>query len=150
MDGWVSATRRILARAPTRALPLTLLMEELKADGSPVEGREEWLLQILRNHPDTFVILAGRLGPWARSSTDPWIILLEDPPPAFSSMERGLRRLQAGLRAWGRTLDRGSQAAVARWIRGTREMEGTLRTLMGGEPEGCDGAPLHPRSGRRS
>lgn len=131
MDGWVCAARRALARAPTRALPFPVLLQELEAEGVRTRGMEEWILQKLEGHPELFLLVSERLGPWAGPTPEPWVLLQEDLPTGFGPLEQALRRVQTGLVAWGKALDRGSQAAVARWIRGNQEAGAILRALTG-------------------
>jgi len=151
MDPWTDGARRILERAPTRSLAFSRLLAGLKEEGMEVEGREAWVLKRLSEHSELFRILPDHRGPflgWPRDGAsgcgsfdplrrvgDPWVLACPAPPPGSGAKERAVRRIQEGLGAWGRCLDEGSPSAVARWIRATREAEGTCSVILaeGGE-----------------
>ncbi len=137
MDPWIEGIQKILERAPTGALPFSRLLEELRADGLAVEGRERWILSRISEEPGRFKLIPDRrrLGTGWRPDKEsrppvsprlarrsPWVLSLQGilPDPGRKSP---LGRLQEGLRAWGREVDEGSGIAVARWIRANEEGE---------------------------
>ena len=68
MNGWAVAVRHVLQRAPTGALSLPHLVRELAAEGVAAQGREEWILHSVAQHPEAFRILRSRVGPWAQEA----------------------------------------------------------------------------------
>jgi hypothetical protein len=146
MDRWTEGAQRILERSPTRATTLSRILEGLQGEGVEVKGREAWILKRLSEHPELFRVLPDRDGPfhrWPLSPTpepptpsplgrigNPWVLACPAPPPGFGTSERAVRRMQEALVAWGRSLDRDSPNAVARWIRENLEAEGTCSLIL--------------------
>ncbi len=154
---WFETLREILDRAPTRALPLTTLRLQLRAQGVPMPGGPAWLRKSLEEN-DGFRVIPARRGPWARWATEAppmarapegtragdgrggektpeaWILLRQPVSLAYGPRERTLSRIREGLLAWGEELDEGSPSSVARWIRANRQLEILCRVLQGGKP----------------
>lgn len=152
MDPWTDGALKILERSPTRASPLSRLLSGLEEQGVEVRGREGWILKRLSEQPKLFRVLPDREGPfrrWPLASRaepqdrhgrhrlgDPWILACPPaPPPSLGPRERTVRRIQESLGAWGCSVDEGSPHAVARWVRATREAEGTCSLILREEAE---------------
>jgi hypothetical protein len=149
MDRWTEAIRGILEQAPTRAKPLSSILEELDTAGVPVDGRKDWILRRLSELPEAFLVISDHRIPWVPwpSSTshrrhgfhltgfekDPWILSRTKAPAGFGQGEEAVRRIQEGLQALGTGVDNGSQGSVARWIRANREGERACRAILAGK-----------------
>jgi len=104
-----------------------------------VEGREEWILRSVVERSAVFKVIPDRLGPWVlwpagkgarfpesppgNLTCDPWIMVCSTAPAGFDAEGRVMVRIQESLQAWGKEIDEGSQAAVARWIGANQEAE---------------------------
>lgn len=173
MDKWTEKAREALEEAPVGAMSFSRLIQALRVTGVSVEGREDWILERMREQPDSFTVIPDRLGPWVRCQgkqgsetharspvggrADPWILTRARAAPGYGTHERAIGRLQESIQSWGRDLDRESQVAVARWIRATREAEKALSGLFrtgtewAGTPRSTTRPPGRPpaRKGRR-
>ena len=118
MDSWTEQVKRILDRAPTRALPLSRLLQLLKEEGVAVSGREEWILRRITEQPEAFKVIPDRLGPWVvragdgepvspwfpsrRFGRDPWVMACSPVTPTLGLDGQVVGRIQESLQAWGR------------------------------------------------
>ena len=146
MERWTQRVKDILDGAPTRALPLSRLIRALKDDGVAEACREDWVLARLTERPERFRVIPDRLGPWVhwpsggeggrvpshprKSGPDPWIMTCSPGPPPFGPGSQVVGRIQEGLQAWGRSVDDGSQTAVARWIGANHEATKTFEEFF--------------------
>lgn len=139
MEYWIQETRQILERSPTGALPLSQIREELKSAGIHLGARDQWLLTALDARKDLFRILRPMAGPWASGALksergslldDPWVVLQDFPSRGFGLGEQILARIREAVQAWGRCVDDGSPAGIARWIRANQEGSRTCRALL--------------------
>jgi hypothetical protein len=152
VHGLSEAVRRILDRAPTRVLPLTVLEERMREDGVAGRHPPAGLVRYLEEDGGFRIVTPFR-GPWARLPegqphgsrrrrgegpvpSPMWILARSPTPPVFGSRERALGRIREGVGAWGEALDRESPASVARWIRANRRLDVICRVLQGGSTEG--------------
>ena len=141
MDHWIEAVRRILERAPTGALPLSSIAEELKREGAFLNPRDPCLLSKLTGDQKTFSVIPVPGGPWADGvekegntpwSGDAWIILKRPPERGYGRGEEVRNRIQEGFQAWAREMDGASPVSVARWIRANLEGARICRALATG------------------
>lgn len=125
MDQWTEGIVSILARAPAGALTLSRILEKLRAEGMPVDGRQKWLLRRLSEQGGEFRVIPDRGCPritWPAHrgprtgeyrmlpSPDPWVLSRAAWP--CRSGNRSLHRLRETLLAWGvpSTTDRRSRS----------------------------------------
>jgi hypothetical protein len=147
MDSWIQSVRHVLERAPTGALPLSAIAEELKREGTALNARDPWLLTKLTEDRESFRVIPVPRGPWAdgvgekgdRSwPDDAWIILKCPPERGYGRNEEARGRIQEGFQAWAREMDAASPASVARWIRANLEGARICRALGGCPSNGAD------------
>ena len=162
MDSWTEQVKRILDRAPTRALPLSRLLQLLREEGVAVSGREEWILRRITEQPEAFKVIPDRLGPWVvwagegdpgspwypsrRFGRDPWVMTCSPVTSSLGIEGKVVGRIQESLQAWGRELDDGSPVAVARWIGANQKAARTFGEFFRGEgaPPRIDRSTNHP------
>jgi len=149
MDRWTEAIRSILDRAPTRARPLSSIVEDLSAAGMPAEGRRDWILKRISELPETFLVISDQRVPWVpwpsskpehvpgpplpALDRDPWVVSRTRLIAGFGSGEEAVRRIREGLQALGAGVDSGSQGSVGRWIRANREGERACQAILSGK-----------------
>jgi hypothetical protein len=137
MENWLERVRSILARNPTGVLPYSEILEALYEEARGPTPDPAWLLDALAARVDLFRVIPLARGPWAEwrraalprgqrygnhaDSRDPWILLLRPAETCQGQEDWVSGRVREGLVAWGRALDDGSPASVARWLRATRE-----------------------------
>ena len=146
MDPWIEEIKDLLERTPTGAAPLSSLLESMKEAGILPEGREDWVLQRMAELDALFKVVPDRFGPWMAwpeeaspasgdspgrtQRGDPWIMTWDPPPPHRGPEGKLAGRVRESLQAWGRGLDDGSQASVARWIEVQREAGRTVTSCL--------------------
>lgn len=147
MVNWLERVRSILARNPTGVLPYCEILEALHEEARGPIPDPGWLLDAVAARPDLFRVIPLARGPWGdwqRAALprgeryrkpgdlrDPWILLLRPPETGPGQEDWVSRRVREGLVAWGRALDDGSPASVARWLRATREGARVWRRFRG-------------------
>ena len=152
MEGWTERIQEILDRAPTRAMSFSRLVGTLREEGMAVNGREEWILKRVGEHPEAFKVIPDRLGPWVlwpggkmvgsfprplkTPRCDPWILTRSPASPSLGLERRIAGQIQESLQAWGQEIDDGSQVAVARWIGANKEAEKALGVVLSAERGG--------------
>jgi len=152
MNPWLEGVRRVLARTPMGALSLSILLRELRFEGLGVVPDPKSLLKAVSDREDQFRVFHLGIGPWSRTrlriqeavgggpefgpGDDPWILLLRVPGSDLGPVHGVGRRIQAGLVEWGRNLDEGCPASVARWVRAIGEGGGAWSALVSGLPQG--------------
>lgn len=165
MERWTRRVADLLDGAPTRALPLSRLIQTLKEDGLAEAGRREWILARLTEQRACFKVIPDRLGPWVPrpragvvgkisspptgSGLDPWIMTCSPGRPLSGLDGQVMGRIRESLQAWGREVDDGSQTAVARWIGANHEAARALEAFFRPESSRAQRPPSTNRPPRR-
>ncbi|MBT8398800.1 MAG: hypothetical protein HKO65_15385 [Gemmatimonadetes bacterium] len=145
MEVWIERVRVILDRAPTRAMPLSHLLQSLEGVGGNRKEIGDWILKTMKGKEESFRVIPDRLGPWvwrmspggssasipamARQDPDPWVLIRSPASRSSEPEERVFGQIRECLGAWGEAVDTGSQTSVACWIGANREAERALARL---------------------
>ena len=167
MEAWTNRVGLALREVHTRALPLSVLRDRLLKEGVTEARDGRWFLAKLQKDAPGFRVIRDRMGPWLGTHSrtrwmdpgshgsqkglppsDPWVLALTGAPTVGETLRtnRTARELREGLQAWGRELDDGSPASVARWIAAVKEAERVLGTLLSRRESGTGTSPStsHP------
>ncbi len=145
MEAWNEHLKTILDRAPTRAMPLSTLVQSLNRLGGSQESRKDLVIKAAGSQQESYRIIPNRLGPWAQHpkrrrslspvqpengwEPDPWVLTWSGPRGLDGPQGRMIEQLTDSLGAWGKEVDVGSPSSVARWIGANREAERALKCL---------------------
>ena len=137
MNRWTQDVRSVLERAPTGALPLSTIAEELRREDVFLNPKDPCLLSNLMEEREMFRVISVPGGPWTNGAEnqwvgDSWIVLKKPTQQGFGRGEGARCRIQAGVQAWAQEMDDSSPASVARWIRANLEGSLICRALVTG------------------
>jgi hypothetical protein len=130
MNRWTEEIRGVLERAPTGALPLSSIGQELRRDGVILDPKDPWVISSLRESQGDFRTISFHPGPWTRAGDgeggvsgpdDPWVVLRKSPDQGFGRGAGARARIREGVRAWAWGLDPSSPSGVARWVKANME-----------------------------